>query len=104
MRFNLAMFLIGVLYRLLPRIQMIGEKNIPPAGGIVAVTNHIGRLDPGLVYCLVDREDIIMLVAEKYREVAIFRWLTAALDGVWVDRSNADLKAVRTCLRRLKQG
>jgi 1-acyl-sn-glycerol-3-phosphate acyltransferase len=104
MRFKIARFLIRLLYRLLTRIQVIGEENIPPAGGIVAVTNHIGRLDPGLVYCLVDRQDIIMLVAEKYRQVAIFRWLTAALDGVWVDRFGADLTALRTCLRRLKKG
>jgi 1-acyl-sn-glycerol-3-phosphate acyltransferase len=104
MTFRIARFLIRLLYRLLTRIQVVGEENIPPAGGIVAVTNHIGRLDPGLVYCLVDRQDIIMLVAEKYRQVAIFRWLTAALDGVWVDRFGADLTAIRTCLRRLKQG
>ena len=104
MTFKIARFLIRLFYRLLTRIQVIGEANIPPAGGIVAVTNHIGRLDPGLVYCLVDRKDIIMLVAEKYREVAIFRWLAAALDGVWVDRFGADLTAIRTCLRRLKRG
>jgi 1-acyl-sn-glycerol-3-phosphate acyltransferase len=104
MRFKIARLLIRLLYRLLTTIQVIGEENIPPDGGIVAVTNHIGRLDPGLVYCLVDRQDIIMLVAEKYRQGAIFRWLTAALDGVWVDRFGADLTAIRTCLRRLKKG
>jgi len=60
---------------------------------MVAVTNHVGRLDAGMPYCLIDRADIIMLVAEKYREVAIFRWLARALDGVWVDRFNADLAA-----------
>ncbi len=104
MRFKIARFLIRLLYRLLTTIQVIGEENIPPEGGIVAVTNHVGRLDPGLVYYLVDRQDIIMLVAEKYRQVAIFRWLTAALDGVWVDRFGADLTALRICLRRLKRG
>ena len=104
MTFKIARFLIRLLYRLLTHIQVIGGEDIPPDGGIVAVTNHIGRLDPGLVYCLVDRDDIIMLVAEKYRQSAIFRWLTAALDGVWVDRFGADLTAIRTCLRRLKRG
>ena len=104
MTFKIARVFVRLFYRLLTRIQVIGAENIPASGGMVAVTNHIGRLDPGLVYCLIDRDDIIMLVAEKYREVAIFRWLTAALDGVWVDRLSADLSAVRTCLRRLRQG
>ena len=104
MTFKLTRFLIRLLYRLITRIRVIGADNLPASGGMVAVTNHIGRLDAGLVYCLVDRDDIIMLVAEKYREVALFRLLTAALNGVWVDRFNADLTAVRTCLRRLQRG
>ena len=104
MTFKITRFILRLLYRLITRIRVIGADNIPASGGMVAVTNHIGRLDAGLVYCLVDRDDIIMLVAEKYREVAIFRWLTAALNGVWVDRFNADLTAVRTCLRRLQRG
>ncbi len=30
--------------------------------------------------------------------------LAAAIDGIWVDRFNADLAAVRTALRRLQRG
>jgi 1-acyl-sn-glycerol-3-phosphate acyltransferase len=104
MKFRLARALIRVLFRLIARIQVDGLENFPAEGGLVAVTNHIGRLDPGLAYVLMDRDDIIMLVAEKYREVLIFRWLTWAIDGIWVERFNADLSAVRSCLRRLQAG
>ncbi len=104
MRFRITRWLIRLLYRLIARIEVEGLENVPVSGGLVAVTNHIGRLDPGLAYCLLDRDDIIMLVAEKYREVAITRWLAQAVDGIWVDRFNADMNAVRTCLRRLKRG
>ena len=104
MTFKITRFFIRLLYRLITRIQVVGAEHIPASGGMVAVTNHVGRLDAGIPYCLLDRDDIIMLVAEKYREVAIFRWLATALDGVWVDRFNADMAAVRTCLRRLKKG
>lgn len=104
MTFRITRWLIRLLFRLIARIEVVGLENIPASGGIVAVTNHLGRLDPGLAYCLLDRDDIIMLVAEKYREVAITRWLAQAVDGIWVDRFNADMSAVRICLRRLKQG
>jgi len=104
MTFKITRFFIRLLYRLITRIQVVGAEHIPASGGMVAVTNHVGRLDAGIPYCLIDRDDIIMLVAEKYREAAIFRWLATVLDGVWVDRFNADMAAVRTCLRRLKQG
>jgi 1-acyl-sn-glycerol-3-phosphate acyltransferase len=104
MKFKITRALIRLLFRLITRIDVDGMENVPPSGGLVAVTNHIGRLDPGLPYVLIDRDDIIMLVAEKYREVMVFRWLTWAIDGIWVDRFNADFNAVRKSLRRLKAG
>jgi 1-acyl-sn-glycerol-3-phosphate acyltransferase len=104
MKFKIARALIRHLYRLLTRIEVEGLEHVPASGALVAVTNHVGRLDPGLAYVLINRDDIIMLVAEKYRETAITRWLAWGIDGIWVDRFNADFNAVRTCLRRLKKG
>src|SRR3990172_2736578 len=104
MTFKITRALIRLFFRLIARIEVQGMENVPRSGGLVAVTNHVGRIDPGLAYVLIDRDDIIMLVAEKYRETAIFRWLTWAIDGIWVDRFNADFSAVRACLRRLKRG
>ena len=104
MTYRLTRFLIRLLYRLVARVEVVGAEHVPASGGLVAVTNHVGRLDAGMPYCLMDRPDIIMLVAEKYRRVVVWRWLARALDGVWVDRFNADMAAVRTCLRRLKKG
>jgi 1-acyl-sn-glycerol-3-phosphate acyltransferase len=45
-----------------------------------------------------------MLAAEKYREVAIFRWLAKQLNAIFIDRYNADLVATRAALKRLKEG
>ncbi len=104
MIFRIGRFLVRLLYRLIARIEVVGAEHIPAAGGIVAVTNHVGRLDVGLPYYLVDRADIIIIVAEKYRKYAVARALAHAVDGIWVDRFNADLTAVRTCLRRLANG
>lgn len=104
MKFKVARLLIRLLFRLIARVEVEGMEHVPATGGLVAVTNHIGRLDPGLPYVLIARDDIIMLVAEKYREVAVYRWLTWAIDGIWVDRFNADVGAVRASLRRLKAG
>jgi 1-acyl-sn-glycerol-3-phosphate acyltransferase len=68
------------------------------------VANHIGRLDPGFVYYLLRRENIIMLVAEKYKEHTWSRLLAQTVNGIFVDRFNADLNAMREVLRRIKQG
>src|SRR3972149_11470055 len=104
MTFKITRALIRLFFRLIARINVQGMENVPRSGGLVAVTNHVGRLDPGLAYVLIDRDDIIMLVAEKYRETAITRWLAWAIDGIWVDRFNADFNAGRACLRRSSGG
>ena len=66
--------------------------------------NHIGRLDAALAYYVLDRPDIIMVVAEKYEKYAFFRWLVRITNGMFIDRYNADIGAIRETLRRLNLG
>jgi 1-acyl-sn-glycerol-3-phosphate acyltransferase len=104
MSYQSTRLLISTLVRLVARVEIEGYDNIPVSGGYIAVANHLGRIDAALIYYVLDRRDIIMLVAEKYRESAIARWLTRELDGIWVDRYGADLVAVRKTLDRLRRG
>jgi 1-acyl-sn-glycerol-3-phosphate acyltransferase len=83
---------------------MYGAENIPDSGAFIIASNHLGRMDVPLVYSLLDREDVIMLVAEKYKTNPIIRWFVKQLNGVWVDRFNADFGALRAALGRLKRG
>jgi len=96
-------FFIRFIIRFIARVEIIGFENLP-AGGFVIAANHIGRLDAALAYYVLDRPDIIMVVAEKYEKYAIFRWLVQLINGMFVDRYNADIHAIRETLRRLQQG
>jgi 1-acyl-sn-glycerol-3-phosphate acyltransferase len=105
MRYSVVMFLLRTILPVVARITVYGMENIPPdTTSYVGVANHIGRIDPGLVFYFLRRKDIIMLVAEKYREQAWSRILAEAVDGIFVDRYNADLSAMREVFRRLKNG
>lgn len=105
MLFTLVLFFLRAILRIIARVTVYGAENLPPNGSIfIVVANHIGRLDPGFVYYLLNRKDIIMLVAEKYYEHAWSRLLAQAVNGIFVDRYNADLGAMREVLRRIKQG
>jgi 1-acyl-sn-glycerol-3-phosphate acyltransferase len=77
---------------------------LPREGSYIAAANHLGVLDALLTYHLIDRRDIILLVAEKYQKYAIFRWLVREMNAVWLDRYNADVGALRVALRRLQVG
>jgi 1-acyl-sn-glycerol-3-phosphate acyltransferase len=75
MRNLLARLVVNFLFRGLSRVTVYGAERIPDIPSYIAVSNHVGRLDAGLVYYLLDRNDIIMLVAEKYRNhCGLGRW------------------------------
>jgi 1-acyl-sn-glycerol-3-phosphate acyltransferase len=101
---KLVRFIVSSLLRIVARIELLGMDKMPKEGGIVIAANHIGRLDVAMVYHVLDRDDIIIMVAEKYEKYAFTRWLTRLVNGIFVDRYNADFGAVRKTLRRLQQG
>jgi 1-acyl-sn-glycerol-3-phosphate acyltransferase len=96
-------FFVRLILLIIARVEIAGFENLP-TGGFVIAANHIGRLDAALAYYVLDRPDIIMVVAEKYEKYAIFRWLVRLTNGMFVDRYNADIHAIRETLRRLQQG
>jgi 1-acyl-sn-glycerol-3-phosphate acyltransferase len=97
-------FIVRLLLRLIARVEVAGGDNLPAQAGFVIAANHIGRLDVVMAYDLLERPDIIVMVAEKYRQFALTRFLTRLVNGIFVDRFNADFGAVRETLRRLRQG
>lgn len=91
--------------RIIARITIYGLEYLPPNDtGYIAVANHIGRLDAALSFFILDRKDIIILMAEKYREHAWSRFFTRAVNGIYIDRYHADLNATRELLRRINAG
>jgi len=104
MGYRIIRWIISLVIRLITRLEVHGLEFLPESGGYAIASNHIGRLDAVLVYYLLDRQDIIMLVAEKYRNIPLIPWLVKQLNGIWVDRFNADLGALRQALKRLQNG
>lgn len=102
--FSILRFIIRLLMHLVSRVEVHGIENLPSSGGFIAVANHLGRMDIPLVYYLLDRNDIILLVAEKYRKYGIVRWLVKKTDALWLERFSTDFRALRSTLARLKTG
>lgn len=92
------------LVRMLTRLEVEGFERVPREGAYIATGNHLGVLDPVLVYYLLDRRDIIMLVAEKYRRFTLARWLVKSVDAIFVERFSADFAVMREVLTRLRAG
>lgn len=92
------------ILHLIARVELFDFDRVPQTEPIIVVSNHLGRLDAMLGFILIDRADIIMMVAEKYEKVALWRWVGNKLNAIWINRYEADIHALRETTRRLKQG
>jgi 1-acyl-sn-glycerol-3-phosphate acyltransferase len=102
---RLIRWVIVDLLTLITRTEVDGLERIRALEGqAIVAANHLGRLDAAFSFVLVKRDDLIMIVAEKYREWPIFRWLVRQLDLLWIERFEADLGTLKEVLRRLAAG
>lgn len=103
MLYRLMRGIVRLFMRVISRIELSGKENIP-TGNVIVAANHLGRLDTAVLFCIIDREDIIMPIAEKYRNHPIYSLMGRAVDAIWLNRFDTDYAAVREILARLERG
>jgi 1-acyl-sn-glycerol-3-phosphate acyltransferase len=101
---NLIRSLIRFVINIIASVEISGWEHLPPKGGFVVATNHLGILDAAMAYYALDRWDLFVPVAEKWEENAFLRWLGKHLNFIFVDRFHPDLKAMREMIRRMEDG
>jgi 1-acyl-sn-glycerol-3-phosphate acyltransferase len=104
MSYKSTRFIVRAIIRMIAHVEVTDLENMPTTGALIAVSNHLGRLDALMPYRFSDRTDITMLIAEKYYANPVFRFLGKQLDGVFIDRFNADVGTLREVFSRLKRG
>jgi 1-acyl-sn-glycerol-3-phosphate acyltransferase len=105
MRRRILRKILGFLYKIFFRVEALGLENIPPEGtGCVLAVNHLSRLDPPLVYIQLDRQDASGMVADKYKHNPFIIPLVETVDGIWVNREEADIRALREARNYLRSG
>ena len=103
MKFSTLRSIVRFIMSIIAEIEVSGIEKLPP-GNVIAAANHLGRLDTAVLLCIIDREDIIMPVAEKYRDHPLYGAIGRAVNAIWLNRFEADYPALRQILERMKQG
>lgn len=102
---RLARRLVLMLFPLIAHIEISGLENIRDVQGkAIIASNHLGRLDGVCGLLVVKRLDLILVMTDKYRESAFYRFLVDQLDLLWLDRKNSDISTMKEVLRRLERG
>jgi 1-acyl-sn-glycerol-3-phosphate acyltransferase len=103
MKYRTLRSIVRFFMKLIADIEVNGIEKLPE-GNVIVAANHLGRLDTAALLCILDREDIIMPVAEKYRDHPLYGAIGRAANAVWLNRFEADYSAFRQILERMKQG
>jgi 1-acyl-sn-glycerol-3-phosphate acyltransferase len=62
-------------------------------------------LDTPFLLSITERTDLVAIVAKKYQQKPIFRWILEKVGTmVWMDRENIDFAAVREALAYMRKG
>jgi 1-acyl-sn-glycerol-3-phosphate acyltransferase len=103
MKYTTVRSIMRFIMNIITRVEIRGMENLPE-GDFILAANHLGRLDTAVLLYAVDREDIIMPIAEKYKSHPLFGMLGRTVDAVWLNRFEADYAALREILKRMERG
>jgi 1-acyl-sn-glycerol-3-phosphate acyltransferase len=103
MKYTTVRSIVRAIMTVIAKIEVAGLENLP-TGNFILAANHLGRLDTAILLCVLEREDIIMPIAEKYKHHPLFGPLGRSIDAIWLNRFDADFHALRVTLERMKRG
>ncbi len=97
--------LVQLIFKIIARVNVTGVKKIPFEETVILTANHIGSLDGLLVLAINEfayHPNLVVIVAEKYEQIALYKWAVKKLDWMFVDRFNNDVRTLKRVLRQLK--
>jgi len=100
MKYKTLRSIVRFLMKIITDIEVNGLEKLPE-GNVIVAANHLGRLDTAALLCILDREDIIMPVAEKYKTHLLYGAIGRAANAIWLNRFDADYSAFRQILDRM---
>jgi 1-acyl-sn-glycerol-3-phosphate acyltransferase len=103
MKYKTLQSIVRFIMNIIADVEVVGLEKLPQGNFILAV-NHLGRLDTAILLYAIDRDDIILPVAEKYKNHPLFGAIGRAVDAIWLNRFDADYSAFREILTRMEKG
>ncbi len=89
--------------KIIHRVKIEGQENIPLDEPLIYCGNHRTYLDPPLIVVTAKRHVRFMAKIELKKN-PFFAFLGVVFDGIYVNRDSKDITAIKTVLKALKNG
>ena len=102
MLYIIAKYICWLIFKLIFRLKVTGQQNIPQDGPFIIVANHSSLLDPIILGVSVIPK-VIFVAAAYLFEIGWLGYLLRKANSIPVQREN-DIKAIKQSLKILRQG
>lgn len=101
--YGLCHYLIGVIYGMFFRGDIVGVENLPTSGGFLVAANHTSFLDPPFIGCQVPRQ-IAYFARKTLWKGGFSSWWLDSVGTIPVDRDGGqDVSAIKRVLKAIKE-
>lgn len=101
--YSIAVLFLKLFYKIFFFAKAEGVENIPQSGGMIFCGNHQSNHDPVVIAAFVGIKLKFLAKAELFK-FKFFAWFLKSIGCVPVDRNSGDIKAMKTCIKILKDG
>lgn len=102
--FRILYAIIWPFFNLFHPVKAVGRENIPEGAALIC-PNHSSASDPFFVVFAFKRRHIMRAMAKiEIMRVPLIGWILSKAGVFGVERGSADINAVKTALRFLKEG
>jgi len=103
MKYKTIRSIVRFIMNIIADVEVVGLEKLPQ-GNVILAANHLGRLDTAVLIYALERDDLIMAVAEKYKDHPLFGAIGRSVNAIWLNRFEADFAALREILARMQKG
>lgn len=100
----LITFLLRIYFRLTLRMDAQGTEKVPMQGPLIVISNHTGQIEVPVLATLLQPRKITGWGKVEAFDNPFLRWVFGAWDIIPVRRGEADMTALKTALKMLKEG
>ncbi len=101
--YGVCHYLIGVIYGMFFRGDIVGVENLPTSGGFLVAANHTSFLDPPFIGCQVPRQ-IAYFARKTLWKGGFSSWWLDSVGTIPVDRDGGqDVSAIKRVLKAIKE-